>query len=178
MIPTEIVELLNDLEVSSKLVGVPHPYTLQDALDWIDLQPSLARNTSGYHFAVESLVDQNLIGSVGLSRLSQGMNVWEFGYWFGTRYWGQGFATEAASAVKSWATRQSWVYRLRSGYLPDNAASGRVLEKLGFARYGQARASFLSTGTVQMVERLIWPPHAETADLIEAHNHTEGSSYS
>jgi ribosomal-protein-alanine N-acetyltransferase len=55
----------------------------------------------------------------------------ELGYMFAEQFWGQGFGTEAAQAVVSWAWAQPEVLRVWATCHPDNAASARVLEKLG-----------------------------------------------
>jgi [ribosomal protein S5]-alanine N-acetyltransferase len=45
--------------------------------------------------------------------------------------WGNGFATEAATAVRDWALREVQPRRLISLIHPDNARSIRVAEKIG-----------------------------------------------
>lgn len=48
----------------------------------------------------------------------------------------KGYATETAAALMDWATRRHGIRRFISATTPDNAASLRVHEKLGFARTG------------------------------------------
>jgi ribosomal-protein-alanine N-acetyltransferase len=48
-----------------------------------------------------------------------------------------GYATEAATALMDWATQAHGVRHFISSTTPDNAASLRVHEKLGFARTGE-----------------------------------------
>lgn len=50
---------------------------------------------------------------------------------------GRGYATEVALALMDWATREHGVRRFISATRPENAASLRVHEKLGFVRTGQ-----------------------------------------
>jgi RimJ/RimL family protein N-acetyltransferase len=49
----------------------------------------------------------------------------------------KGYATETALALMDWATRVQGITRFISATTPDNAASLRVHEKLGFLRTGQ-----------------------------------------
>ena len=56
----------------------------------------------------------------------------EIGYGLSEAYWGNGYATEAAQALIQWAFSQKNVYFVEAETEPDNAASRRVLEKLGF----------------------------------------------
>ena len=60
----------------------------------------------------------------------------ELGYWISRRYWGLGFATEAAQALVG-AGRAMGYERIRACHAVDNPASGRVLRKLGFRPTGE-----------------------------------------
>ncbi|MFC5372829.1 GNAT family N-acetyltransferase [Brevundimonas faecalis] len=55
----------------------------------------------------------------------------ELGYIFGDAFWGQGFASEAASAVVDWTMTQDSIFRIWATCHPDNAGSAGVLRNLG-----------------------------------------------
>jgi RimJ/RimL family protein N-acetyltransferase len=55
----------------------------------------------------------------------------ELGWALTRSYWGHGYATEAARAVRDWAYTERGVARLISLIAPDNVRSARVAEKLG-----------------------------------------------
>jgi RimJ/RimL family protein N-acetyltransferase len=55
----------------------------------------------------------------------------ELGWALTSQYWGHGYATEAARAVRAWAYTERRVERLISLIDPENARSTRVAEKLG-----------------------------------------------
>lgn len=57
----------------------------------------------------------------------------DFGYIFAEAFWGKGFATEAASAVVSWAITQLSILRVWATCHPTNAASAAVLRKAGLS---------------------------------------------
>jgi ribosomal-protein-alanine N-acetyltransferase len=57
----------------------------------------------------------------------------DIGYAFVPEYWGAGYAGEAAEAVRAWARRDLGVRRVLAIVSPDNAASIRLLEKIGFS---------------------------------------------
>jgi RimJ/RimL family protein N-acetyltransferase len=63
----------------------------------------------------------------------------DIGFAFLPAYWGQGFAFEAAAAVRSYARRELGVGRLLAITSPRNDASIRLLEKLGFRFEGMTR---------------------------------------
>jgi RimJ/RimL family protein N-acetyltransferase len=55
----------------------------------------------------------------------------ELGWALARAHWGNGYATEAARAVRRWANAERGVDRLVSLIAPDNLASQRVAERLG-----------------------------------------------
>lgn len=55
----------------------------------------------------------------------------ELGWALARRYWGHGYATEAALAVRDWTYAERGLERLVSLIAPDNLRSARVAEKLG-----------------------------------------------
>jgi ribosomal-protein-alanine N-acetyltransferase len=58
----------------------------------------------------------------------------EIGWWLARRYWGQGLATEAASAALRDAFERVRLDRIISIARPENIASLRVMDKLGLRR--------------------------------------------
>jgi RimJ/RimL family protein N-acetyltransferase len=60
----------------------------------------------------------------------------ETGYTIFAPYRGRGYATEVAQAMMDWAAGEHGVRHFISGVRPDNAASLRVNDKLGFTRTG------------------------------------------
>ncbi len=76
--------------------------------------------------------DGRPIGWCGLIRWSlEGVEEVEVAYLLGRPYWGKGYATEAATAVRDHGLRVLGRRRLVSLIYPDNAASVRVAEKVG-----------------------------------------------
>ncbi len=113
----------------------PHPYTLQDARDWIG---RAAAESPTDNFAIE--VDGALAGGVGIRPLRyESEGVAEFGYWLGRRSWGKGIASEAAGLLAAHAFGERGLRRLEAYVFAPNVASARVLEKCGFVREGILR---------------------------------------
>jgi RimJ/RimL family protein N-acetyltransferase len=76
-----------------------------------------------------------LIGDCGLEHMEvDGISEVELGYDFRSDYWGKGFATEAAGAVRDFAFSRLGLNRLVSLIRPSNAASRRVAEKVGMIK--------------------------------------------
>ena len=76
-----------------------------------------------------------LVGGIALRETGDDETA-ELDYWIARPCWGLGFATEAGQAVVGMA-KDGLRMKLRSGHFPDNPASGRVLEKLGFHPTGE-----------------------------------------
>jgi ribosomal-protein-alanine N-acetyltransferase len=81
--------------------------------------------------------ERSLIGDVGFKGPPDEHGVVEIGYSVLPAYQRCGYAGEAARALIEWAFVQQGVRRVVAECLEDNAASIRVLEKLGMRRIGQ-----------------------------------------
>jgi len=125
-----IAQLANNKNVHRWMARLPFPYALSDAEFFIR---EIVSSDEEACFAIEA--DGNLAGIVGL-HFAEG-DVPELGYWLGEPFWGQGYATEAASALVD-AARAAGATALRSRALKDNAGSRNVLRKCGFAETGEA----------------------------------------
>ena len=80
-----------------------------------------------------------LIGNCGIRRKPE--NDWEadIGYELAPEYWGRGYATEAALAIVDFGFRELELHRISSWCIADNAASARVLERVGLRPEGRLR---------------------------------------
>ena len=62
----------------------------------------------------------------------------EIGYWFGPRFWGQGYAGEAVGAFIALLRREIPARRIVAECRRDNLPSWRLLARLGFVPAGRA----------------------------------------
>lgn len=79
-------------------------------------------------WACETL-DGTFVGHAGLNAIEDGEI--EVLYGFGRAYWGRGFATEAAAASLRYGFVDRGLEKIVALAVPENAASRRVMEKLG-----------------------------------------------
>lgn len=88
--------------------------------------------------------NQNLVGIVGAVREAP----FEYGlyYHLGQKFWGYGYATEAAKAVLDAAFQVPEIMRVSADVLTTNPASARVLEKIGMTFEGCLRMKFYQNG--------------------------------
>jgi RimJ/RimL family protein N-acetyltransferase len=96
-------------------------------------------NLHGYGlFSVILKSEGTLIGDCGLEHMEvEGEFATELGYDFRKDYWNQGFATEAASAVRDYAFKILKLPSLISIIRVGNEASKRVSEKIGMRFAGE-----------------------------------------
>ena len=76
----------------------------------------------------------SLIGTVGTHL--HGADEIEIGYWFASSAWGRGFGVEAVSALIQALSAAYPARRIIAECRPQNAASWRLLEKIGFQADG------------------------------------------
>ncbi len=104
--------------------------------------------------AVERKADRDVVGYCGLVDSGRGQRGEpELAFELLRRVWGQGYATEAASAVLDWA-RSSGHERLWATVWEWNTASRRVLAKLGFVETGRTEVDPVHGTTLFTTRRL------------------------
>ena len=135
-----LAALASDFEVARMLLRMPHPYGRADA------EAFLARAGEPREDGAEFLVEdaEGMVGMLGFHRDPERAHDLgpELGYWIGRPFWGQGYASEAATAALRWAG-DGWRQKVVvSGHFTDNPASARVLEKAGFLYTGVRERRF------------------------------------
>lgn len=91
-----------------------------------------------YNWAM-SLENGELIGSIGFVEINKTDSRAEIGYCIGRKYWGNGYATEAAKAVIKFMFEEVGLNRIEAFHSISNPASGKVLNKAGMALEGTAK---------------------------------------
>ncbi|MHB8330213.1 MAG: GNAT family N-acetyltransferase, partial [Acidimicrobiales bacterium] len=84
--------------------------------------------------AVEERSTGRILGYIALSPpdwLPEVMPAVEIGWRLDPPFWGNGLATEGARAVLAYGFRQMDLTEILSIYEPENATSGRVMQRIG-----------------------------------------------
>jgi RimJ/RimL family protein N-acetyltransferase len=123
----------NDPEVSRWIPTIPHPYTRDDALAFI------RGEVRGDHEAMAIELDGRVVGGIGMSLNSHRYKA-TVGYWMAASSRGQGLCTRALRLLARHALDELGLQRVDLTADPDNVASQRVAEKVGFQREGVLRA--------------------------------------
>ncbi len=144
-----LARAIADEAVVRNLATAPWPYDLADAEAFL----AAPRDPALPSFLITERTDgaPRLIGACGLGRRPSGAV--ELGYWIARAHWGQGFATEAGEALIAIACTLK-LQRLEASHFIDNPASGRVLEKLGFAATGLSAARYSCARGAEAMSRL------------------------
>jgi ribosomal-protein-alanine N-acetyltransferase len=106
----------------------------------------VAAGTAMY-WAVALSPGGEVIGSCDLSDIDRHHKRAEVGFLFSRAYWGNGYAREAMNAIVGFAYEDLKLERLWARFHTGNAASQRLLERLGFSREGTLRGHILRGGT-------------------------------
>lgn len=110
------------------------------------------REDNAYPFFIFRSDNDSFIGGVTLSNIRRGVTQSaSLGYWVGAQHARQGLMTAAVTALAPFVFDQLGLHRLEAACLPSNAASIRLLEKVGFTREGFARRYLRING--------IWQDH-------------------
>jgi len=123
--------LANNKKIADNLRDrFPHPYTLQDAKDFLAMNLPLkpvqlfAIEYNGVH-----------VGNVGVHPMDDVYRKSaEIGYFLGEEYWNKGIMSRAVKLAIDYAFAELDVVRIFTGIFDFNTASGRVLEKCGFKK--------------------------------------------
>ena len=144
----KLAALLNNKKILDNLRdGLPFPYTVDDARDYIIAMLDADKYTT---FAFAIVYDGEVVGSIGAFR--QGnihSRTAELGYYLGENYWCKGIATEAVKKVCAYVFENSDIMRIYAEPFARNKASCRVLEKAGFECEGTLKANAVKNGVVE-----------------------------
>ena len=142
-----LAELLNNKKIMDNLRdGLPYPYTVKDAEDYITAMLS-ANPENTYAFAIT--LDEKVVGSIGVFRCENiHFQTAEMGYYIGEPYWGKGIMTTAVKQTCQYIFEHTDIIRIFAEPFHNNTASCRVLEKAGFQLEGLLRKNAVKNGQV------------------------------
>ena len=92
-----------------------------------------------FQLAVVLKSNHQLIGNCGIRMETPKAFQADIGYELDPKYWGQGYATEAAHAIVDFGFSTFRLHRVWSWCVADNVGSAHVLEKLGMRLEGRLR---------------------------------------
>ncbi|HEU5246564.1 MAG TPA: GNAT family protein [Candidatus Udaeobacter sp.] len=120
----------------------PHPYTIQDAHEF--LQRAISEQpTTNFCLQVNGVA-----GGGSGTRFGQDVHrqTAELGYWLGENFWGRGIMTEAVAAFTDFCFNNFPLRRIYAEPFANNPASARVLEKAGFVFEARLKHNVIKDG--------------------------------
>ena len=125
-----ILELLNEPSYL-RFIGDKGVRTLEDAREYLLKGPMDSYERFGFGLFLVLLKEEGVpIGLCGLLK-RESLEEVDVGFAFLPRFWSQGYAVEAASAVMAYGRSTLGLERIVAITSPDNEGSIRVLEKIG-----------------------------------------------
>jgi RimJ/RimL family protein N-acetyltransferase len=128
-----------DPEIPRWIPFVPSPYMDEDAENYV--RECITAGEERRPFAIVEPDSDRLLGAIDM-RVSPIRNG-HIGYWVVAEARGRGVCTSALRALSRWALDELELGRLELVTDPDNVASQRVAEKVGFRREGVLRSHML-----------------------------------
>ena len=147
----DVVEGLNNINVTKWLQGAPYPYTKEDALHFIN--KSLDNNL--YNFAIVLKSENKVIGGTQLTNIDLHNGTAGSGIWISEKYWGYGYGTEAFGSRIKYAFEVLGLRRLENGYFKENEKSHKMQLKFGYKDEGIRRQRFVSRGSGKIEDEYI-----------------------
>lgn len=96
------------------------------------------------------------IGTIGINRLDEHINMVHLGYCLGSKWWHKGIASEVLREVIRFLFEEVKVNRIESWHDPKNKYSGSVMKKCGMTYEGTLKdGDYNNTGIVDACEYAI-----------------------
>jgi ribosomal-protein-alanine N-acetyltransferase len=142
----DLIEGLDNIDVSRWLAFVPYPYKKEDAEKWIKLCLENAKkgiDRTAYDFAIELKVEKKVIGGITIDNISRFHGTAGGGIWINAKYHGQGYGTEAFGKRINFAFNELKLRKLENGFFDGNQSSLKMQEKFGYRIEGMRRKAFI-----------------------------------
>lgn len=147
----ELIEGMNNSDITKFLVGVPSPYTRENAEKWVE---ECNKEPNGiFYLGIELRGEKKFIGEIGLSPMDFTKGSGELAYWLLLQYQGKGYASEALKAFIDYSFKDLKLKELEASFFLDNIPSRKLIKKLGFVRDKRLRLC-KSAGRYEAVYRL------------------------
>lgn len=149
--PVQDGDLADLLAVNGDAEVVRHlPYpawqSLDDAAAWLGRMRALEAAGTGRQFVLAARDDGRAIGTLLLFRHEPASARAEIGYVLGRAQWGRGLMREALRTFCAAAFERAGLRRIEAEVRPENEASNRLLDALGFTLEGRLRQRWQAKG--------------------------------
>ena len=133
-----VQQMCDDRAIADTTLAIPHPYPDGAAEQWISTHGENFRQGTEVTLAITLKPDGQVVGSMALS-VNKNHRRGELGYMVAKEHWNRGYCAEAARAMIDYGFGVLGLNRIQAMHFPRNAASGRVMQKLGMTKEGLLR---------------------------------------
>lgn len=147
----------SDEEVT-KYMNILSFESIKQAEDMIAFLNSLSVEGKAFRWSIICKSNKQILGTCGFNNWDKENQRAEIGYELGKEHWGQGFMTEALSALISHGFEMMELNRIQALAEPANVLSRKILMKLGFKeegllrQYEKARGNFIDINMYSIVK--------------------------
>ena len=150
-----IFHIMSDPRVT-RYIGQQPMDAPDKALERVCKFQSLFNERTAIPWAVASREDRQLIGTCVFWNIDRPNFRAEIGYILSPKWWGKGLMTEAAAAALKFGFTTMGLNSIEAQTDPENAASRRVLEKLGFIQEGHFREYYYDPIEDRFTDKLVF----------------------
>jgi [ribosomal protein S5]-alanine N-acetyltransferase len=101
---------------------------------------------NGINWMITLTGNDKVIGTIGFWRFDKPNHRAEIGYMLLPEYWGKGLATEAMRGALTYAFEGLHCHSIEANVNPENEASKKLLQKLGFVQEAYFRENYFFDG--------------------------------
>lgn len=141
----DIFSFCRDPEISRYAEWYPHK-SLADSMSYISNVLRSYRKKACFTWAVCENRSGRVIGTCSYIFIDPCYKTSEIGYCFSREYWGNGYATEAASVLLQFGFHEIGFQRIQARLMAENVRSERVLQRLGMQYEGLMKKAIYCKG--------------------------------
>lgn len=136
--------------VTEYLTWNPHA-SLDETREYLTYVGQRYRTGDFFDWSVVDRASGRMIGTCGFTSFNCSADSAEIGYVLNPDYQGQGLATEAVRRVLTFGFEELELHRIEARFMEGNAASLRLMERVGMTFEGYARESMRIKGRYRTI---------------------------
>lgn len=139
-----------------RFLGRPPMASIEAMREKIDSILENLRNESAIGWTLIDAQTGAYVGGASLLRWDKAHFRAEVGYVVAKEHWGRGLVPEALGPILRFGFERMKLHSVEARIHPDNRASRRVAEKLGFAQEGYFRESYFNAATEAFEDTVVY----------------------
>ncbi|MBX2926046.1 MAG: GNAT family N-acetyltransferase [Chitinophagaceae bacterium] len=153
----DLIEGLNNFNVSKWLAAVPFPYLKGNAEEWIQycINNEAENNKNGFEFCIELKSHPKVIGGMSISAINKLNGTSGGGIWISEKFHRKGYGKEAFAEKIRFSFEELGLRKLENGFFDGNESSKLLQEKFGYKIEGKRRKKFFCLADGEFKDEII-----------------------